>query len=53
MVIQVTEALSSLHRLHVIHRDILFGNIERSLASNMKPADFGISRMCNHTLRIN
>ena len=50
--IQVAEALSRLHRLNVIHRDVSGGNIMRSRAGVMKLADFGISRMCDHTLRI-
>jgi serine/threonine-protein kinase len=48
----VAEALMRLHRLNVIHRDISPGNIMLSRAGIMKLADFGISRLCNDTLRI-
>ena len=49
---QVADALRRLHALTIIHRDISVCNIMRSRSNIMKIADFGISRMCDNTLRI-
>lgn len=49
---QVADVLSRLHQLTIIHRDVSVCNIMRSRFGTMKLADFGISRMCNATLRI-
>ena len=49
---QVLEVLHRLHRLTIVHRDVSVCNIMRSRAGTVKLADFGISKMCDNTLRI-
>ena len=49
---QLAEALWKLHNLTIIHRDLTVFNIVRSHSGVTKLADFGISRMCNSSLRI-
>jgi serine/threonine protein kinase len=50
--IQLSEALARLHRLNIIHRDVSVCNVMRTPGGVMKLADFGISTMCEKTLRI-
>ena len=46
---QVVLALSTAHRLGVIHRDVKPGNIMLTSDGTVKVADFGIARAWNHS----
>ena len=46
---QLCEALTKLHALNVIHRDVSPTNSMRTLAGGIKLADFGIAVMCDTT----